>query len=43
MMTKEGSIIIAEMAKDGGLPDFSGKFRICPVNPSSLSDNLSDN
>ena len=34
---------IAEMAKDAALPDFSGKFQICPVNPSSLSDNLSDN
>ena len=31
------------MAKDATLPDFSGKFQICLVNPSSLSDNLSDN
>ena len=33
----------AEMAKDAGLPEISGKFQICPVNPSSLTDNLSDN
>ena len=31
------------MAKDAGLLEISGKFQICPVNPSSLSDNLSDN
>ena len=31
------------MAKDAGLPEISGKFQICPVNPSSLPDNLSDN
>ena len=31
------------MAKDVGLPEISGKFQICPVNPSSLPDNLSDN
>lgn len=30
------------MAKDAGLPEISGKFQIYPVNPSSLSDNLSD-
>ena len=33
----------SEMAKDAGLPEISGKFQICPVNPSSLPDNLSDN
>ena len=32
-----------EMAKDAGLPEISGKFQICPVNPSSLPDNLSNN
>jgi len=37
------SILIPEMAKDAGLPEISGKFQICPVNPSSLSDNLYDN
>ena len=31
------------MAKDAGLPEISGKFQICLVNPSSLLDNLSDN
>ena len=32
-----------EMVKDAGLPEISGQFQICPVNPSSFSDNLSDN
>ena len=32
-----------EMAKDARLLKISGKFQICPVNPSSLSDNISDN
>ena len=31
------------MMKDAGLPEISAKFQICLVNPSSLSDNLSDN
>ena len=31
------------MVKDAGLLDFSGKFLICPVNPSSLSNQLYDN
>ena len=31
------------MAKDAGLLEISGKFQICPVNPSSLSNNMSDN
>ena len=33
----------AEMAKEAGLPEIFCKLQICPVNPSSLSDNLSDN
>ena len=37
-----GQVHGTEMAKDAGLPEISGKFQICPVNPSSLSDNLSD-
>ena len=32
-----------DMVKDAGLLDFSGKFLICPVNPSSLSNQLYDN
>ena len=36
------SILIPEMAIDPGLPEISGKFQIYPVNPSSLSGNLSD-
>ena len=32
----------SEMTKDAGLPEISRKFQICPVNPSSLSDNLFD-
>ena len=31
------------MVKDAGLLDFSGKFFICQVNPSSLSNQLYDN
>ena len=38
-----GNFYFTEMAKDAGLLEISGKFQICPVNPSSLSDNLSDN
>ena len=42
-MTHMYNEISSEMAKDAGLPEISGKFQICPINPSSLSDNLSDN
>ena len=34
--------IFTSQTKDAGLLEISGKFQICPVNPSSLSDNLSD-
>ena len=36
-------IPFTEMAKDARLPEISSKFQICPVNPSSLPDNMSDN
>lgn len=36
-------LLSSEMAVDAGLPEISWKFQICPVNPVSLSDNLSDN
>ena len=39
---KLGNFYFTEMAKDAGLLEISGKFQICPVNPSSLSDKLSD-
>ena len=39
-MTHMYNEISSEMAKDAGLPEISGKFQICLVNPSSLSDNL---
>ena len=35
--------ICTEMVKDAGLLEISDTFQNCPVNPSCLSDNLSDN
>ena len=40
---KGSAIFLPQMGKDARLLEISGKFQICPVNPSSLSDNLSDN